>query len=69
MTKIQKNSKVFRYTRGDKFSCLVVINSFTDTVMFERIVYPSNVSDAVIEKFLDDAEKFSREQLEKGATV
>lgn len=61
MTKIQKDFKVFEFNRGNKFSCLVVING--DHVVFEQIKYPDATTDLVIDKFLDDAEKYAKECL------
>lgn len=47
--------KVYRFSRGDKYSCDVTINE--GTVIFSNIVYPSNTTDEVKQKLLDDAER------------
>lgn len=57
--KITEQSRVYKFSRGTNYSCLVVFEG--DFVTFEEIKYPPAVSDSVIDKFLDDAEKYVKE--------
>jgi hypothetical protein len=50
-----KDIVIYKYSRGDKYSCHVtIING--ETVVFGNIVTPPNTPDEVTNKMLDDAE-------------
>ena len=53
---MEKNVKIYRYSRGDKYSCKVsIINN--DTVMFSNIKYPDGTPETIVERLLNDAER------------
>lgn len=50
-----KDIVIYKYSRGEKYSCHVtIING--ETVVFGNIVTPPNTPDEVTNKMLDDAE-------------
>lgn len=48
--------KVYKFSRGEKFSCYVSITA-DEHISFTEIVMPVNVEKEVQVKFLDDAER------------
>lgn len=63
----RKDIKIYRYSRGDEYSCtVVVING--EHIVFDNIKYPATASVAVVEKLLDDAERESLKHFNRTGT-
>ena len=50
--------KIYKYTRGVEYSCHVIIIDGMHATL-DKITYPSNASLEVIDKLMDDAERFA----------
>lgn len=57
--------KVYRYSRGEDYSCIVVVDSDASHVVYEKIKMPPNPDEEIVEKFLDEAERYAREAYER----
>lgn len=53
---MERNIKVYHYKRGEDFQCHIRILE-DGLVIFEKFKYPTNSSNELIEKLMDDAEK------------
>lgn len=52
------DTNVYRYTKGDKYSCVVCINA-DGHVVYGEVKYPLATTDEVIDKLMDDAERWA----------
>src|ERR1051325_565212 len=50
-------TKAIEHRRGDKFSCIVGMNPYTDHISFHKIVMPDDAKEEIKEAFLEEAEK------------
>lgn len=59
-----KDIKIYRYMRGDTYSCLVTLIN-KEHVIHSEIKYPATASTKVIDKLMDDAERAALKKYEE----
>lgn len=50
------DKRVYSVSRGEEYSCLVVVEG-DDAVWFRNVKYPASATDRMVETLLDDAER------------
>lgn len=55
---------IYKFNRGDKYSCKVSIRN-SDNLWFDEIIFPKDTPSEVVAKMLEDAEKYALEAFDK----